>query len=349
MRPCYQFHAAAADKPALLSIHEEIGFWGVQAKEFLASLSSIESKELTVEINSPGGDVFAATAMYNALRASGKAITTKVMGVAASAASLVLMAGDKRVMPKNTHVMIHNPWTVAMGNAEELREQAETLDKIGSSLTATYVARTGMKEEDLAPMLAKDTWLTADEALANGFATELVDDVVAKATFDMARADLPPEVAKVYAQAQKTEAEIEAERVAAEEAAAAAAKAAIDAAANPVVAQEVHDATVAAGLKDFAGVFALACTSLDEAKTRISATREIVALCKFAKAEDKAAGFVKANKPVSEVRAALVEAMATADEPIAATPPAKKSSTQAGGVNSKTLWASHNSQRQRKD
>lgn len=335
MRPCYQFNAAAADKPAILSIFDEIGFWGTQAKDFLAALGAVESKDLTIEINSPGGDVFAATAMYNALRASGKTITAKVMGVAASAASLVLMAGDKRVMPKNTFVMIHNPWTVTMGNAEELEEAAGTLRKIGDSMAATYAARTGMKDEDLAPLLAKDTWLTADEALEHGFATELIEDVQAKASFDMARADLPPEVAKVFAAAQQ-----EPETEAADEP---------EEAPDTPEAQVVHDAVVAAGLPQFASVFALSCASLDEAKSRIAAAREIVALCKFAKADSKVAAFVKANKSVAEVRAALVDAMAEADPIVDATPPAKKSSAQSGGVNSKTLWDSHNSQRQRKD
>lgn len=344
MRPCFQFHAATAEKPALLSIYDEIGFWGVQAKDFIAGIAAIEAKELDLEINSPGGDVFAATAMYNALRASGKTITAKVMGVAASAASLVFMAGDKRVMPKNTHLMIHNPWTITMGNAAELEEQAATLRKVGSSMAATYATRSGMKDEDLAPLLAKDTWLTADEAAEKGFATEVISDVKAKASFDMARADLPANVAQVFAAAQKTPEEIEA----------AAEEAAIDAAANPVVAQAVHDATVAAGLPDYAAVFALACTSLDEVKARITHAREIVALCKFAKADDKAPGFVRDNKALADVRAALVTAMADGDKPINAAPPIKKSSTQSGGssgVNSKAIWDSHNAQnsRQRKD
>ena len=93
-----------------------------------------------MEINSPGGDVFAGLAIYNALKGSGKEIVVKVMGVAASAASLIAMAGDKIVMPKNTFLMVHNPWSVAMGNAEELRQTADTLDKIGESLKATYAA-----------------------------------------------------------------------------------------------------------------------------------------------------------------------------------------------------------------
>ncbi len=135
MRPCYTFIAASDNKPPVLSIFDEIGFWGVQAKDFLASLSATPGTDLDVEISSPGGDMFAAVAMYNGLRASGKKITTRVMGVAASAASLVFMAGDNRVMPKNTHLMVHNPWTFAGGNAVELRETADFLDKTGTTKT----------------------------------------------------------------------------------------------------------------------------------------------------------------------------------------------------------------------
>ncbi|MEO7231700.1 MAG: head maturation protease, ClpP-related, partial [Polaromonas sp.] len=166
MRPCFKITASAtAEKPTVISVFEDIGFWGTQAKDFIASVNASVSADIHVEINSNGGDVFAALAMYNALRASGKTVTTKVMGIAASAASLVLMAGDKRVMPKNTHVMIHNPSMFVGGNADALDEVAAMLRKIGSSVQATYAARTGMKDEDLATMLATDTWMTADECL----------------------------------------------------------------------------------------------------------------------------------------------------------------------------------------
>lgn len=110
MRPCFKFVAATADQPSVLSIYDEIGFWGVQAKDFISDLAKVSSKVLNVEINSPGGDVFAGLAIYNALKGSGKEIVVKVMGVAASAASLIAMAGDKIIMPKNTFMMIHNPW-----------------------------------------------------------------------------------------------------------------------------------------------------------------------------------------------------------------------------------------------
>ena len=108
MRPCFAFNAAT-DTEATLEIYDEIGFWGVQAKEFITQLKGVKAPVLNVEISSPGGDVFAGIAIYNALKASGKEIVVKVMGMAASAASLIAMAGDKIVMPKNSFMMIHNP------------------------------------------------------------------------------------------------------------------------------------------------------------------------------------------------------------------------------------------------
>jgi ATP-dependent Clp protease, protease subunit len=328
MRPCFSFQAAAAaDKPETLSIYDEIGFWGVQAKDFVTALGKVQSKELNVEINSPGGDVFAALAMFNALKASGKTINVMVMGVAASAASLIAMAGDKIVMPKNTFMMIHNPWSFAQGNADELRDTAATLDKIGSSLKAVYAARTGMDEKELDALLATDTWLTADEALASGFATEVVDSVTANAKFDMARAELPAAVAALFK---------------------AAATAPEPAPAEPEVAVTIEAAATAAGLQAWASVFAINCATLDEAHARIKTAREVSALCAVAKKPAAADKFIRANKSVSDVRAALIAEMAADDEATHTDGTVKD--TLATGDSAKpkvtpaSMWASHNGQ-----
>ncbi|MBN8494930.1 MAG: Clp protease ClpP, partial [Burkholderiales bacterium] len=138
---------ARADDTAEVSIFDEIGAYGVSAKEFIDALKAHAGKKVTLSINSPGGSVFDALAMYNALRAHGAEITAKVMGVAASAASIIFMAGDKRVMPENAFLMIHNPLTFAYGNADELRDMAEVLDKIAASLVGIYVTRSGKSED----------------------------------------------------------------------------------------------------------------------------------------------------------------------------------------------------------
>lgn len=363
MRPCFKFVAATADQPSVLSIYDEIGFWGVQAKDFISDLGKVTSKVLNVEINSPGGDVFAGLAIYNALKGSGKEIVVKVMGVAASAASLVAMAGDKIVMPKNTFMMIHNPWSFAAGNADELRDTADTLDKIGGALLATYAAKTGMSEDDLKPLLAKDTWMTADEALASGFATEVIEDVKAKASFDMGRADLPAAVKAVFAASQEADETAAAAAAQAEADAAATAKAEADAAAqaeadaaaqaeadaaalaaNPLADQIVASAK-AAGLEAHATVFALSCTTMADAQARMASAREIVALCALAKRPDDAGRAIRSNTPVATVREQLIAALAEADEHTDGIKPNKADATSArSGVDPKAIWTSHRNQ-----
>lgn len=366
MRPCYAFAAAkAAGEPETLSIYDEIGFWGVQAKDFRTSLAGVQSSVINVEINSPGGDVFAGVAIYNMLKNSGKEIVVKVMGVAASAASLIAMAGDKIQMPKNTMMMIHNPWSIAMGNADELREHADTLDKIGNSLLGTYMAKTGMAEDEMKAILAKDTWLTADEALAMGFATEVTDEIKVKAAFDLKRADLPANVQlalglNVKAQAgddedeaakaareeaERVEAErIEAERIEAERKAAEGT--------DEPLAQQITKVVEASAFASYAPTWAVACTSVDEAKQRIVNAREITAICAVAKVPDEAAALIGANKSVAEARASLLEMMANADKNVDTTPKSKQ--TQPTSKNAKppvstaSVWASHNSQKVKK-
>lgn len=356
MRPCFAFSAAAAnDQPETLSIYDEIGFWGVQAKDFSNSLKAVKSKVLNVEINSPGGDVFAGVAIYNMLKGSGKEIVVKVMGVAASAASLIAMAGDKIIMPKNTMMMVHNPWSFAMGNADELRDTANTLDKIGASLLGTYVAKTGMAEEDMKALLATDTWLTADEALEKGFATEVIEEIKVQAKFDLARAELPENVKLALGLGVKADVTAPTEE---ELAAAAQAQAEADAAAqveDTPVAQQISDVAVKAGMPEYAAVWAIACGSVPDVEARIASAREIRAVCAFAKTPDAADAFIKENKSIADVRAALIAAQVEQDDAsVIDTSPGSKNKQTAGhratpkAINTASVWAAHNAQKVKK-
>ena len=347
MRPCFTFTAAAGKKPAVVALDDEIGFWGTQAKDFRALIDAVDG-DLDVEINSPGGDVFAGLGMFNMIRsfaASGKKVTTRVTGVAASIASIIMLAGDKREMPKNAFAMIHSPMSGTYGTAEELRETADTVDKIGASLRDIYVNRMGMKPEAVDAMMAKDTWLTADECLENGFATDLIADVVATAKFDMARAELPANVQAVFKakEVEKTPeelaAEAEAQRVEDEAAALVA---------NPVT-DQITARAKALGLEAHGVTFALACTSLADAEVRMQAAREIVALCALVKRPEDATVHIKANKTVAEVRTALITAQAEADTHTSNTPPLKtNASNVSSGVNSQSIWNSHRKQQPKK-
>lgn len=121
---------------------------------------------INLYINSPGGSVFEGVAIHNMLKRHKAAVTVHVDALAASIASVIAMAGDKVVMPKNSMLMIHNPWTFAMGNAAELRKVADDLDRIGGSAFQTYIQKAGNKlsEDKLQEMLDAETWLSADEA-----------------------------------------------------------------------------------------------------------------------------------------------------------------------------------------
>lgn len=202
MRPCFMFsNVGPASQPARLEIFHEIGLNGVQTKDFLSRLHAVKDSGqigLTVEISSPGGSVDDALAMYNGLRHSGLAITTKVLGAAMSAASLVFMAGDTRVMPRNSWLMLHNPSTAVFGNADDMSEAAETLRKLGDLVRGTYCARSGVSDAGMRDILAQDTFFTADEAKDLGFATAIAPEVRALARFDMARAQMPPRVLAAY-------------------------------------------------------------------------------------------------------------------------------------------------------
>ncbi|MGQ7939088.1 head maturation protease, ClpP-related [Paraburkholderia sp. D1E] len=160
---------------AEIRIYDEIGFWGTDAKTFISQLdeAAANADEIVVAINSPGGDVFDAFAIYNALRRYAGRVTTRVDGVAASAASLVTMAGDRVVMPENAMLMIHNPWTVAAGTSADLRATADSMDKARDGILAAYRNKSGKSDEELTAMLDAETWMTATEAREAGFADEI--------------------------------------------------------------------------------------------------------------------------------------------------------------------------------
>lgn len=147
---------------------------GTSPQKVMQDLDELSrAKGITIRINSGGGSAFAGLAIFELIRAHGAAVTVRIDGVAASAASIIAMAGDKIVMGTGAMMMIHNPWTRAEGNAKELREAADMLDRVGESLVNVYTARTGKSRDELKAMLDQSTWMTADEAVANGFADEV--------------------------------------------------------------------------------------------------------------------------------------------------------------------------------
>ena len=146
----------------------------VTPKQFKADLDGLgEVDTIDLYINSEGGDVFAAQAIYSMLKRHPAAVHTHVDGLAASAASLVAMAGETITLPINAMLMLHSPWSLAMGNAQDFRKMADALDQIRESMIAVYSERSGKDHDEVVAILDAETWYTAEEAVAAGFADEV--------------------------------------------------------------------------------------------------------------------------------------------------------------------------------
>ena len=170
----------AKAKEAEIYLYEEIGEGyfggGVSAKQFSKDLKAVgEVETITVRINSPGGDVFDGNTIYNLLKQHSAHVVVYVDGLAASIASVIAMAGDEIHMADNALMMIHDPWSFAIGNAADMRETADRLDKVAGTIVRTYAKKTGKGEQELADMMAAETWMNADEAVEHGFADSVVD------------------------------------------------------------------------------------------------------------------------------------------------------------------------------
>ncbi|HDZ3664577.1 TPA: Clp protease ClpP, partial [Mannheimia haemolytica] len=174
---------AKANDTAEISIFDEIGFWGVTAQQFAKDLKALGNnlKQINLHIHSPGGDVFDGIAIYNLLKNHPANKTVYIDGLAASMASVIAMAGDEIIMPENAMMMIHKPWGIQGGDADDMRKYADLLDKVESTLIMAYVAKTGKYETDLAEMLKEETWLTGKECVEQGFADKLAEPLVAMA------------------------------------------------------------------------------------------------------------------------------------------------------------------------
>lgn len=172
--------AAEADDPNTISIYSVIGedFWsgdGFTARRMAAALRSIGKNDVTVNINSPGGDMFEGIAIYNLLREHNAKVTVNVMGIAASAASIIAMAGDEIAMGLGSFMMIHNAWGVAVGNRHDFAEASALFESFDGALLDIYEARTSAKRADIQKMMDAETFMGPTEAVKNGFA-DLVSD-----------------------------------------------------------------------------------------------------------------------------------------------------------------------------
>jgi ATP-dependent Clp protease protease subunit len=176
-------HAASEADETTITMFDVIGedWWtgaGVTAKRVAGLLRAIGERDVTVKINSPGGDMFEGIAIYNLLRGHKAKVTVEVLGWAASAASIIAMAGDEIRMGLGTFMMVHNAWGVVVGNRHDMREASDLFEGFDGAIADIYEARTGMKRKDIEKLMDAETFMGPSEAVKNGFA-DVVDDVLA--------------------------------------------------------------------------------------------------------------------------------------------------------------------------
>ena len=297
---------------AEVAIYDEIGAYGVSAKGFLTELGALpDAAPIDLRLNSPGGSVFDAVAIHNALKRHEGKVTVWIDGIAASAASYVAMAGDEIVMPENAFLMIHDPAGLVMGTAEDMRAMAEALDKVKGSLVAGYAAKSGRAAEDIAALMRAETWFDAKDALDAGLATRIAEPVRMAARFDIARfRNAPPELVE----AVETDTTGENHRADPDEATA-----------DPEESSQASDAeddeTVGAEAEQAPAETATPSGAPSEPAAiraeAISHARAVVDLCRIAGLPQMASRFLEHDANLDEVRAALLAAKAEAEPEIA--------------------------------
>jgi len=174
-----EVRAADKDEDRTISIYDAIGYdpWtgeGVTAKRIAGALRSLGKGPVTVHLNSPGGDMFEGLAIYNLLREHEGEVNVKVLGLAASAGSVIAMAGDTVQIARSGFLMIHNAWVVASGNRNDLREIAAWLEPFDAAMADIYSARTGLESKAITKLLDSESWIGGTAAVEQGFADDLL-------------------------------------------------------------------------------------------------------------------------------------------------------------------------------
>lgn len=166
--------AEGADAANVITILDQIGEdWygeGVTAKRVAAALRSIKGDEVIVDINSPGGDFFEGVAIYNLLRQDPRKVTVRILSLAASAASVIAMAGDEVQIGRAGFLMVHNAWVVAVGNRHDLADAAATMEPFDDAMAAVYAEKAGVDRAKAAGWMDDETWFNGEDAVAAGLA-----------------------------------------------------------------------------------------------------------------------------------------------------------------------------------
>lgn len=177
-------------------IYDQIGgfFSGISAKDIAEKIAGFDDgADINVRINSPGGNVFDGVAIYNSLAKHPGKVIIDIDAQALSIASIIAMSGDEIRIAENAWMMVHQPWAVAVGSSEDLRREADLMDKIKGQLVNIYAARTKQTRNSIEDMVDQETWLTADEALSFGFVDSITENKSIAALADLSRFNKVPE------------------------------------------------------------------------------------------------------------------------------------------------------------
>ena len=174
-------------------VYDAIGYWGITAAEFRTELNSIDAETIHLRLDCPGGDVFMARAMKTSLEQHSARVIVHIDGVAASAASYLMMGGDEIEIAQGAQIMIHNAWGFTMGDTRAHSKGSEILSKIDSGIRRDYAKKTGRPDDDFIEMMNEETWFEADEALEIGLVDRVYEkDGGANDRFDLSIYDNAP-------------------------------------------------------------------------------------------------------------------------------------------------------------
>ena len=175
----------AKSSRAEIFIFDEIGFFGITAQNFIDDLKEIEAKDIDLRINSPGGAVFEGMAIYNAIKRHPANITVHIEALAASISAVIAMAGDEIRMAENSHLMIHNAFTLSIGNSDELRKDADLLDRIDKTIAQVFANKSGVSIDEILGLMGETTWFLADEAKEAGLIDIVEGETEVENHFDL--------------------------------------------------------------------------------------------------------------------------------------------------------------------
>lgn len=305
---------AKAKGPAEIFIYDLIGMWGITAKDFMNEYQQIgKDRELLIRIHSDGGDFFDAIPMYNILARHPASVTVIIDGLAASAASVIAMAGNKVIMPENSWLMIHNMWTFTVGMADDFREIADLMDRWRNSLVSAYVNKTKQSAEKIIELLDAVTWLDAKQALDLGFADEISEPVKMAASANLGNFKTLPDALKAKAapepepapapEPEPAPSAIDLERAKAEAAAEASQRL-----------NSILEICAKAGVSDMAPELFGKGLSIEDVTKRFADADTIRSICAAAKLPLRAATYIRAGLGVQEVRDELFKARLAMDE-----------------------------------